>query len=274
MRKLPVALQMYTVRDFAEKDFEGTLAAVSEQGYDGIELAGTYGLGFEEIKKAADKHGLPIISAHVPLPELEANAEATVKNYISLGCGYVAIPWVTAGYFGDAGALANTVGVFTKIGETCNANGAVLLYHNHDFEFVTLQDGSFGLDYLYASIPANILQTQLDTCWIRVAGQDPVEYVKKYAGRCPIVHLKDFYREGETAGKFILAEHEKKAGEAACRAFEFRPVGHGVQDFPSILAASVESGAKWVVVEQDTAVGMTSLEAAKESREYLRGIGW
>lgn len=57
--------------------------------------------------------------------------------------------------------------------------------------------------------------------------------------------------------------------------FEFRPVGYGVQDIPSILAASVESGANWVVVEQDVSPDRPPMEAAAgQPGAYLKSLGW
>ena len=69
------------------------------------------------------------------------------------------------------------------------------LYHNHDFEFVKMPNGQYALDYIYTEIPADLLQTELDICWVKVAGEEPVDYIKKYAGRAPVVHLKDFYKD-------------------------------------------------------------------------------
>ena len=57
--------------------------------------------------------------------------------------------------------------------------------------------------------------------------------------------------------------------------FEFRPIGSGMQNIPSILDACIDAGAEWVVVEQDNpSMGLTALECAKKSREYLRSLGW
>ena len=152
--------------------------------------------------------------------------------------------------------------------------GIQLLYHNHDFEFVTLS-GQFGLDFLYDAVPECILQTELDCCWVKYAGQNPADYVRKYAGRCEVVHLKDYVGRKE-AGKNPYAligvdEDTAKADEGV--AFEFRPVGYGCQDIPSIIKAGQESGTEWFIVEQDLSVGRTPLEAAKMSVEYLRGLG-
>jgi sugar phosphate isomerase/epimerase len=153
--------------------------------------------------------------------------------------------------------------------------GIQMLYHNHDFEFVKV-DGEYGLDIIYKTIPEELLKTQIDTCWVNVAGEDPVEYIRKYSGRAPVVHLKDFVMKGKKKPEqlYELIGIETKTEVESGENFGFRPVGYGVQDFPSILKASREAGAEWVVVEQDRpALGKTSLECAAMSREYLKKLG-
>lgn len=145
-----------------------------------------------------------------------------------------------------------------------------LLYHNHDFEFVKI-DGKYALDILYDTVPADLLKTELDTCWVNVGGENPADYVRKYTGRAPVVHLKDFAGEkSEHMYELIGIEEEKKEEK---QKFEFRPVGYGKQDFKAILAASEDAGAEWVIVEQDQpSMGKTPLECAKMSIDYLRSI--
>jgi sugar phosphate isomerase/epimerase len=204
---------------------------------------------------------------------MEADAAGTVLRYKELGCRYIAIPWLSEDYCPGGSKFDTTLRVINEVGQLCVDNGMTLLYHNHDFEFKKLPDGTFKLDYLYQQVPADILQTEIDTCWVKVAGQDPASYVRKYAGRSPVVHLKDFYKEGAPVRPYELIGTDAKA-EAPRGVFEFRPVGHGMQDFPPILKASEDAGASWVVVEQDSSVGRTSLEAAAMSREYLRSQGY
>jgi len=146
-----------------------------------------------------------------------------------------------------------------------------LLYHNHDFEFVKDKDtGEYALDQLYREIPA--LQTQVDTCWVKVAGEDPAAYVRKYKGRAPIVHLKDFMIEGKPGQMYELIGADTEENEGGGK-FEFRPLGHGVQDIPSLIDAAVDAGAKWVVCEQDMpSMGKTSLECAQMSLDTLNAI--
>ena len=79
-----------------------------------------------------------------------------------------------------------------EIGKACKGNGITLLYHNHDFEFDKTEDGEYVLDALYNEISEDLLKTELDTCWVNVGGENPADYVRKYTGRAPVVHLKDF----------------------------------------------------------------------------------
>ena len=165
------------------------------------------------------------------------------------------------------------MGLFQEIAQVCKAHGIQTLYHNHDFEFMKMPDGRYALDYIYDTIPADLLQTEVDTCWVKVAGEDPAAYVKKYTGRSPVVHLKDFYKAGQPGNMYQLIGTEVEEQESK-GFFEFRPVGSGMQDFPPILEAALAAGAQWVVVEQDQSNGRTPMEAITMSREYLKTLGW
>jgi len=254
MTKPVIALQLYTVRDFTEKDLPGTLSQVKTMGYDAVELAGTYGLETATFKKHLDDAGLTAVSAHVQISAFEADAAGTVAMYKALGCRLISIPSLPVKALPGGEGFEATKATITKVTALCKEHGLTLGYHNHAYEFETLPCGSFILDALFDAISPDMLQAQIDTGWVMAAGYDPVPYVKKYAGRCPSVHLKDIIKVGEN--------------------FEDRPVGKGSQDIPAVIKAAVESGAYIMVVELDEAVGMTSLEAAKQSREYLKEIGY
>ncbi len=274
---LPVALQFYSVRDEAEKDFFGTLEKIKDMGYQGVEFAGLFGHSPSEIKKECERIGITPISAHVPLDDMIADIEGTVKAYKEIGCEYIAVPYVTEERRPGAEKFDETVEYIKKIGEECNKNSMTLLYHNHDFEFKKI-DGEYGLDMLYRLVSADLLKTELDVCWVNVGGEDPANFVLKYSGRAPVVHLKDFVMKGKDKPKklYDLIGIDDESGEKEDEdTFSFKPVGYGVQDMPSILDASVKAGAKWVVVEQDQPdKGNTPMNAAKMSREYLKKLGW
>lgn len=269
LTNLPIAIQVYSVRDDAAADFKGTLQKLKDAGYDGVELAGLYGLTPDEVKAALDEVGIPAISAHVPYVELLADPEGTIAAYKKIGCEYIAFPYLNDDVRHGTPAFEDTLKNMRHICEVAKEMGIPMLYHNHDFEFVKMENGEYGLDYMYDAIPADLLQTELDTCWVNIGGENPAQYIRKYAGRCPVVHLKDFYKEGEASNMYeLIGLNEKKEAKGV---FEFRPVGHGLQDMPAIVKAAEESGAKWLVVEQDRSVGRTPMEAAIMSIQYLKG---
>lgn len=269
MQKQKIALQVYSIRDDIKQDFYNTLKKVKEFGYDGVEFAGLYGNNPAEIKKMCEELGLVPISAHVPINELMDDMNGIIESYYILGCKHVVIPWLPAEMHPDKEAFRTVVIPFlNKLGEALAAKGITLQYHNHDFEFVKL-DGEYALDILYKEVGPEKLQTQLDTCWINVAGEDPVAYIKKYAGRLPTVHLKDFVGSRSDNMYKLVGVNENEKQEAV-PTFEFRALGRGVQNIPAIAQAAVESGAEWLIVEQDeSSEGFTPLESVQISAEYL-----
>ena len=270
MYDFPIALQLYSVRTDMEADFEGTLKKVKELGYDGVEFAGLYGKSVAEVKKLCEEIGLVPISAHVPYGEL-LKGEETFKTYAEIGCKYIVIPWIGAEYLAGGEKNAEFNENVKKFGELANANGMKLCYHNHDFEFQKA-DGEYKLDRLYSDVSADLLLTQLDTCWVNVGGENPADYIRKYNGRIEIIHLKDFVGSKSENMYGLIGTDGKEAPKEATK-FELRPVGCGVQNFPAILDACKEVNAKWVIVEQDSpSMDKTPLECAETSINYLKSL--
>ena len=261
---LPIALQVYSVRDDAEKDFKGTMQKIKEMGYEGVELAGLYGYTAEEVKSILDEVGLQVVSAHVPVQELLE--DDVLDAYATMGLSYIAIPWMSVE--ANEQNVAECVEVIKGIAKRCKERGMQLLYHNHDFEFQMVNE-EYILDCYYREVPADLLQTELDTCWVKVAGVNPVDYIKKYTNRAPIVHLKDFVGE-KSKNMYALIGNAETEGKQAV-AFEFRPVGFGVQDMSAIVQAAEEAGAKWLIVEQDNpSMQKSALECVEMSIKYLK----
>lgn len=252
MKTLPVAIQVFSIREEAEKDFTKTMTDVKEMGYDGVELAGLYGHTPEEIRDILKEIGLTPISAHVSYQEFSQDLEGTVEKYKTIGCRYLAIPYLTEEYRYGTEKFEAFMRDIPTIAKECAKHGITLLYHNHDFEFAKTKDGSYVLDYMFEKTSDAELQTELDTCWIGVAGEDPVAYLEKYAGRSPLIHLKDYTMEP----------------------FCMQPLGKGLQDIPSILDEAVKAGSEWVIVEQDDHSDRAPMEDMKMSREYLKTLGW
>ena len=269
MSKMKVGLQVYSIRDVAEKDFEGAMKAVKEMGYDGVELAGMYGIPATEIRQILDNVGLECISAHVSYGDLMSDIEGTVAAYNTVGAKFIALPYMNPEHRPTAPDFDKVLENIKKISDECKKYGIALLYHNHDFEFEKMPDGTYALDYLYKTAGLDVIKPEFDTCWVRVAGEDPVEYIKTYAGNCPVVHLKDFVGS-KSENMYALIGIDKEA--SVTEEFRFRPVGYGVQDFPSIIKASVECGAGWVIVELENSYETPVLETATMSRDYIKSI--
>jgi sugar phosphate isomerase/epimerase len=269
----PIALQLYSVREDLEKDLEGTLRKVKALGYEGVEFAGLYQYKPEGMKRLLTEIGLSPVSAHVPFIDLMADPQGVIDVYAQIGCKYVAIPYLTPEYRPNAEKFSEVIEGAKVLGKAAKDRGLTLLYHNHDFEFEKI-NGQYALDILYNSVPFDLLQTQIDTCWVNVAGEDPAAYLQKYAGRSPVVHLKDFVMPGKRPEKMyelIGIQGDQRGTEVD--AFDFRPLGMGVQNFPKILQACKVIGTQWVVVEQDRpSIGKTALECAEASLKYLATI--
>ncbi len=267
----PVAVQVYSVRDDAQADFRGTLQKIKEMGYDGVEFAGLYGNDPAAIKEMCAEVGLVPISAHVPYAQMVEDPEGVLSQYATIGCKYVAVPYLGEAERPGGEKFEEALKNIAMLGGVAKKLGMTLLYHNHDFEFIKL-DGKYGLDVMYETIPADLLQTELDMCWVNVGGEEPAAYLRKYSGRAPVLHLKDFYGE-KSEDMYELIGIESAAPKRPGN-FEFRPVGSGLQDFPTILEAAKDAGVTWVVVEQDKpSMGLTPLESIKKSRDYLKSIG-
>jgi sugar phosphate isomerase/epimerase len=270
---LPVMLQLYNVREELKTDFDGTLRQVADIGYRYVELAlaMAYGKTAAQTRASLEGAGLSAVSAHVPYRDMIADTDRVIGYHLELGCRYIAIPFLAEEdrYPGpNYGEVKKNI---ARLGEYCGRKGAVLLYHNHEFEFTDC-GGKYALDDLYDSVPASLLQTEIDVCWARVGGVVPEEYILKYTGRAPVVHLKDFDSSGgQVKAGYDLIGEARKARDAG--AFPFRAVGHGVQNIPAIVKASEKAGAQWLVVEQDLpSPGMSPIECAKQSLDYLHSL--
>lgn len=268
---LPIAIQLYTVRDAAAADLRGTLEKIKKMGYDGVEFAGLHGNKPADIRAMCEEIGLCPVSAHVPYYDMVADPEGVLKDYAAIGCRFVAIPYLTPECRPGTDGFAQVVSNAAMLGKVANSLGMTLLYHNHDFEFQKIGD-KYALEVLYDTVPADLLKTELDVCWVRVGGEEPAAYVRKYTGRAPIVHLKD-YAGGKSEHMYELIGIESEEKKSDEKPFEFRPVGYGVQDMPSIIRAAEDAGAKWLVVEQDQpSMGLDPLACAEKSIEYLRAL--
>ena len=274
MKKAMIGYQLYSAREECAKDLQGVLKQLKALGYDGVEFAGFYGHTADEVRAMLDEAGLVAFSDHVPYAVIEQDMFAVISDHLKIGCKYIAVPYLDEAHRPGQPGFADVIRTIVKFGTLCKAAGIQLLYHNHDFEFEKIS-GMYALDFLYAAVDPDLLKTEIDTCWVNYSGENPADYVCKYTGRAPIVHMKDFVgsRGGAQPYALVNADGTDDGKNSDAAAFEFRPVGYGCQDVPAIVAAGLEAGAFCFVVEQDQWYDRTPMEAAKMSIETLRKTG-
>ncbi len=274
MKKFGVGVQLFSVKNAMAEDFDGTLQKIKDMGYEYVEFAGYFGRTAEEIKAILDRLGLKCISVHQGLDFFDGDAQKGIDYLKTFGVKYSVIPWYGKNMLAGSDKWEESVARFNKVADALHANGMVLGYHNHDFEFEK-HDGKYLHDYIFEAVPADRIVPELDTCWVHYAGINPADKIREFAGRVQIVHLKDFVCKNLGAGPvYDLIDKDGKAMKAPSRednGFEFCPLGMGRQNFAEILEACEESGTEYVIVEQDkTYGGMSELEAVEISRKYLR----
>lgn len=277
-KKLPIGIQVYGLRDLLEntpENFKEVMKKVKELGYDGVELAGLYGLKPEYVKEVLDEVGLVPISAHVAFAEMMENLDQILKDYAVIGVKYLVMPYMAEEYRPvNPEGFKRFLPLLNEVGKKIHDAGMTFLYHNHDFEFVKLPDGQWGYDAMFDAVEHDNLMSELDTCWCDVATGEAPEFVRKYTNRIPVVHLKDYIKKGEVKNMYKLIGIDAEDDGSDTGYFGFRPVGFGQMVWEPVLEAAIDANAEWVIVEQDEHYEMEPLECARRSREYLKILGW
>ncbi|MFG6119711.1 sugar phosphate isomerase/epimerase family protein [Thalassobacillus sp. B23F22_16] len=247
MKHIPVAVQMYTLRNESERDFSGTLKKVAELGFDGVEFAGYGDLTVQEVKSLLDELSLQAVSSHVPLEELQENLPKVIEEQKILGSQYIVVPFLLPEQRNEAD-YRSLIPFLQRAGKTCREEGITLCYHNHDFELDRLSDGRMALETIFDETNPEELHIELDIYWLKKAEENPVDWLTRYQGRAPLVHLKDMTNDDEQF---------------------FAELGTGGVDIEAVLAAGEETGVKWWIVEQDES-RRSPFESLEISMNYLK----
>jgi len=216
------AVQLYTLRENCGIDFYDTLENVKKMGFEGVEFAGFYGKTSKEIKNKLDELSLSAVSSHVSLKELKENLEQVVSFHLELNCNTIVCPYIDW----NKETVQDVIDVLSKVRETLKNHHIELLFHNHGSEFEQYKD-----DYLLTHILNNTqVGLELDVCWAKFAGLNPLEYIKEHKNEIDLIHLKDL--DDSTT---------------------FTPValGEGVIDVLGIVEYSKAIGLSWLIIEND-----------------------
>jgi sugar phosphate isomerase/epimerase len=251
MKISQIAVQLYTLRDFCQDAaaLRASLQKVREIGYGAVQVSGIGDIAPAEVAAICAEVGVKICATHEGSDLIRQEPERAVERLRAYGVTTTAYPYPAGVDFADPTSVQTLLNDLRRAGEVFKEAGCKLCYHNHAIEFIRYGEGTL-LEAIRDSIPADVLQFELDTYWVQYGGGDPVRWCQSVPGRLPVIHLKDY--QFTTENKPIYCE-----------------VGQGNLDFPRIIAAAEESGCAWFVVEQDSCPGDPFI-SIEQSFAYLR----
>ncbi len=275
-----IAVQLYTVRAHTQTlaDLRATLKKVADIGYTAVEVSVVEKIDPRDVARALADHGLKAVSAHTGWERFPHELDAVIAEYRLWDCRRAVIPCLPAEYYSAAG-LDRFVRELPPVAEKLAAAGIDFVYHNHSQELAWVENGDWlrarptsgspadaaprclsplsgrtWLEQLFHRSDSRHVKAEIDTYWIQHGGGDPAAWVRRYAGRVPLLHCKDMS---------ITPQRDQR----------YAPVGAGNLNWPAILAAAKEAGVEWYVVEQDECYEREPFEALALSYRNLRAMG-
>lgn len=252
-KPIPVALQLYTLRDAFERNVEEISREVAAMGYIGVE---TYdfpaAISVDSVGRLFRELELTVAGAHMPLP-LGDQKNRVLETAAALGCKQIISASVGSGYYQDADGIKRACDLLNEANAVAAAQGFSYGVHNHHWEFMPVE-GRYPYEIWLEELDPDIF-FELDTYWIQSAGLDPADVVKRFGSRASMLHIKDGTDPADTKSPMVA-------------------VGSGIVDIPSVVEAGREH-AKWLVVELDRCA-TDMLTAVRQSFSYLieEGLGY
>jgi len=281
-----IGLQLYTLRDQLADDATSTLTRIAEIGYNHVETFGAetdangqiqfWGLNLGDLSTQLQANGLKSYSGHYDLSEFltpENGDEEALKIYLdtaaALGQKYVIVPIppmllidkMTADHYHFMADQLN------KGGALAAKSGLKIGYHNHFWEFRTLEDGSKGLDILLDNTEKDLVVFELDLFWSEKSGMDSAAYFEKHPGRFPLWHIKDM--DKSNTATVTGPDYDQKPVMEITSAITYAEVGTGSIDFKKIMAEEETAGLQYVFVEQDV-IRIDPYESIEKSYQYVK----
>lgn len=241
-------IQLYSLRDVIKEDVAGTLKKVGKMGYTEVEFAGYYDLKAAEMKKILDDSGLKAVSAHVGVDGVGKDLDAQIEYNLAIGSKNIVL---ASGGMQTADDVKKIAELLSNAAEKGAKSGVTIGYHNHDYEFTRMAGNKRFIDLLAEETDKKVT-FEFDVYWVTFAGADPMDYVKKYAGREVLMHLKEL----------AIINGEKKNVE----------LGDGIIDFKSLITTGKQIGIKHFIVEQE-GYTMPVLDSCARSAQGLLKLG-
>jgi sugar phosphate isomerase/epimerase len=242
--KIPVGLQLYSLREQCKTDLPGMLGAVSKIGYKGVEFAGYHGRSAAELRKLLDDNGLIACGTHTGYETvLGDKLKETVEFNRIIGNKFLIVPSMEGR---SKQEWLDKARLFNEISDKVKPDGLWVGYHAHAHDFQKF-DGTSGWDLFFGNTKPEVIM-QLDTGNCCDGGADPVAVLKQYPGRARSIHVK-----------------AHGGGPDAV-------IGEDKLNWPEIFTlCETQGGTQWYVIEHES--GTDPLDAVKRSFEALKKMG-
>ena len=241
----PIALQLYSLRDAAAKDFEAVVRKVAAMGYDGVETAGFPGSTPQAAGKLFKELGLKVPSAHIMPPPAGAKLAEAFDTLAAIGCQRL-VSGFGKDNFKTLDETKKSIAIFNQTYAEAKAHGIAFGVHNHWWEYLVVE-GQYPYQIMLQEMDPGI-QLEIDTYWVQTGGVDPVKAIQESGARATLLHIKD----GPTTTTDPM-----------------QALGTGIIDIPAIIKAATHC--EWLIVELDRVAGDMA-EAVEQSAKYLKKI--
>jgi sugar phosphate isomerase/epimerase len=229
-KKIPIAVQLYSVRHIAQNDLSGVLAQVAKLGFAGVEFAGYYGHDAPAVRNMLDQNGLKVAGTHTGLDTLLGdNFAKTLEYNKTIGNKNLIVPSMPAKYRQSGlEGWREAAKVFNEIADKVRGQGFVVGYHNHAVEFEKPAGATETPFDAFFQTARSEVKVQLDVGHARRAGADPVEVIRRYKGRVVSIHIKEYNPNPEA------------------------PLGDGLVQWKDVFGALESAGGiEWYIVEEE-----------------------
>jgi sugar phosphate isomerase/epimerase len=252
-KKLPISVQLYSVRDYCAKDFDAALAQIAKMGFEGVEFAGyhNYAGKAKELRQKLDELNLKVAATHIGTGTFRGEElKKTIEFHQIIGCKFLIVPG--DGDFTNPEKSKTLAETFNKTAEILKPLNMACGYHNHTGEFK--KDGDKTFWDLFAERTSKDVVLQQDCGWTAAAGLDPVVLMKRYPGRMKSTHFKPTVVGNDKTKKAFL--------------------GQDSVDWAAVYDGCVEfGGTEWVTIEQETYPdGKSPMECTEISLAGLKKI--
>lgn len=249
--KHKLAAQMYSLRNELAADPEQTFQMLKDIGFEAIQLDGMRGHDPELINRLVKKHGFKIAGMHIKHDRFIDDIDGIIEEAYLFGCKTIYDKYIDdeeqnlAGYLKTKKALVNAARTLSPLGFRVGL-------HCPEYDYSELVEGRKVLEYITDPVDGTLVYAEPDTYWMTVAGADPVEEIKQYSRRAPIIHLKD-----------CIADYRDQDEK-----HNMTEVGSGAIDMLSVIRWGEANGVEYYCIEQDhSSIGMFA--SMEKSFNYL-----